>query len=53
MLLGLVDLAVLQLGAQVLLFGHQFVDLGENVGIFVRVRSHALSLPDYRGERGN
>lgn len=52
-LLGLVDLAVLQLGAQFLLLGHKFVDLGENVGIFVRVRSHAPSLPDYRGERGN
>jgi peptidylprolyl isomerase len=52
-LLGLIDLVVLQLGAEILLLGHQLVDPGENVGVFgvgvfgVRVGSHRLSLPDY------
>lgn len=43
-LLGLVDLAVLKLGPQVLLLGDQPVDLVENV----LVLGHSTSLPDYR-----
>ena len=43
-LLGLVDLAVLQLGAQLLLLGDKLVDLIENVLIL----RHVSSLPDYR-----
>lgn len=42
-LLGLVDLAVLKLGPQVLLLGDQPVDLVENVLVF----GHSTSLPDY------
>jgi peptidylprolyl isomerase len=45
LLLRLVDLAVLQLGPQLLLLGDQLVDLSENV----LVLSHGSSLPDYRG----
>ena len=41
-LFGLVDLAVLQLGPQLLLLGDQLVDLSENV----LVLCHASSLPD-------
>lgn len=44
MLLGLVDLAVLKLGPQILLLGDQPVDLVENVLVF----GHSTSLPDYR-----
>jgi hypothetical protein len=40
---------VSKLGPQFLLFGNQFVDLGENAG----VRVHPSSLPDYRVKRGH
>jgi hypothetical protein len=40
---------VLKLGPQFLLFGDQFVDLGENAG----VRVHPTSLPDYRVKGGH
>ena len=53
MLLGLVDLAMLELRPQFFLLGDQFIDLGENVGVFVWVRSHASSLPDYGVNRGH
>ena len=43
MLLGFVDLVVLQLVAKLLLLGDQLVDLSENV----LVLSHGSSLPDY------
>jgi hypothetical protein len=50
--LGLVDLVVLQLGAEFVLLGDEFVDLRENVRV-LRVRSHGPSLPDYRVTRGH
>ncbi len=43
-LLGLVDLAVLELRPEFLLLGDQLVDLVENVLVF----GHRTSLPDYR-----
>ena len=46
MLLRLVDLVMLELRPQFLLLGDQLVDLSENVGVFIRVRSHGSSLPD-------
>src|SRR5687767_2575065 len=45
MLLGLVDLTVLQLGPQLLLLGDQLVHLVENV----LVLRHGFSVPDYGG----
>ncbi len=53
MFLGFVDLAMLKLRPEFLLLGNQFVDVSEDVGVFVRVRSHASSLPDYRRNRGH
>ena len=53
MFLGLVDLVMLELRPQFLLLGNEFVDVSKNVGVFVRVRSHGSSLPDYRVNRGH
>ena len=43
MLLGLVDLVVLQFGTQLLLLGDELIDVSENV----LVLGHGTSLPDY------
>ncbi len=53
MLFGFVDLAMLKLCPEILLLGNQFVYLSENVSVFIRVRSHDSSLPDYLVNRGH
>jgi hypothetical protein len=42
-LLGFIDLAVLQLRSQLLLFGYELIDVIENVSVLV----HQPSVPDY------
>lgn len=56
--LGLVDLVVGKPGAQLLLLGDEFVDSRKDVRVRIRVialrvRSHAVSLPDYGVTRGH